>query len=91
MVRAPDFRPGGPKFESCWRQNSSVDCTVFHCTEPFSITLFSSHYDLKNVERDVKSNHLLDLLKKKMVKCTYSFQFNPGPTEPGYALLLQTV
>ena len=83
VVRAPDFRSGGPKFESCWRQNSSVDCTVFHCTEPFSITLFSSHYDLKNVERDVKSNHLLDLLKKKWWNAHILFNLTLVLLNPG--------
>ena len=44
----------GLGIESCWRQNSALECTALQCKEPFIITLPSSRYDLYNVERDVK-------------------------------------
>ena len=54
MVSAPDFGSRGPRFESCWRQNSAHDCMVLHCTEHFIVTLPSSRYDLNDIEGDVK-------------------------------------
>ena len=47
-----DFGSRGPGFESLWRQNSTHDYMVFHCTEPFIINLPSC--DIDNVERAVK-------------------------------------
>ena len=37
-----------------WRQNSASDCMVLHCTEPFSIILRSSRYDLNKYSADDK-------------------------------------
>ena len=54
MVSAPDLRSIGPGFKSHWRWNSSHDCLVLHCREPFIIILPSSQYDLNNVIRGIK-------------------------------------
>ena len=54
MVSTPDFESQDPGYESCWRRNSSRDCTMLHYTQPFIIILPFSRYDLNNVERDVK-------------------------------------
>ena len=61
MVSAHDIESCGPMFESCWRKNSD-DCTALSCTEPFIITLLSSQYNLKNVERDVKTENRRQIL-----------------------------
>ena len=54
VVSAPDFRFRGLVFESHWRRNSSHDCMVLHCLEPFIIILPSSRYNLNNVKRGIK-------------------------------------
>ena len=53
-ISTPYFESQGPRFESLLRRTSTHDCMVFHCSEPFIITLPSSQYDLHNIERDVK-------------------------------------
>ena len=54
MASMPDFGSQGMGFESCWKQNSTLDFAALLCTEPFSIILQSSSYDLNNFERDLK-------------------------------------
>ena len=44
----------GSGFESRWRLNSTHDCMMLHCAEPFIIALPLSQYDLNNAEGDVK-------------------------------------
>ena len=73
MVSGYDFGSQGPEFESCWRQNSAIDCMTLHCT------VFDNHpsivlNDLNNVDRDVKhQTHHLSLVGCSIKKCTATY------------------
>ena len=62
MVITPNFRSGGPRFDSHWRPNSSYDCMALHCIEPFIITCPLSQYDLCNVEKDIKHQIIIIII-----------------------------
>ena len=66
MVIATDFGSRGPGFESCCRQNLTLDYTVFHYTEPFIITFPSFQYDLNNFERDLKHQIIIYIKRSTM-------------------------